>query len=1137
MPSRVPATIRDKLTFYHSMPAGDNPQLLTDVQVTSNSQNERDRTAIGLHVIVDERDDTQRLYGVTALPADTKRSAATGALPAQKVTKLTIICDTLTVRCRWWMPECEVIIFARHIEFTGEGCIDTSPAPWELPNARDAIGDTPGANGANGRPGGKVTIYARTVDTPSGSRLKRVVTDGGNGQGAGKGRNGDDGKTATAALTWLGDNYVDESRWTDSDILTTVKVKLEHHKGKKILGIRRIWHVAYFATVSDTIQGTNVPPTNGTDAIRPGDAGSGGAPGVLATNNPAFAALWSAKPGKAGKEAPRAVGGRAGSPTQSVYYECDYYHKFHVNWPGNYDDNSEKSEIKHTDYSTRDGNSYSGKAGNDADAVSIDLTETEANVWLHASLVPLLQNYVGACYLRGEEAEAKRLVDIYASVFLEPIPLKRGIWQQADTPYWRALQNEFATLQHRLANHLDFFGKPAGYTPMLSLASSFQLYRMEVDMALEVLMFAAWVGAKQSQQTEIVAAATEASRLIVKESAQIAERIQQAELRAQTLIQDAAALERAQNAVHAKLESEKTRLYNQASGDLARIGQIKFAVNLGAALLQVVPFGQPILGGVAAAGADAFDLLDEEPDDVLKKVKTRLTDTVKAYKDSAKETKDLVDKAKKEAQELAKASGKKLTVAELKDLAKKKPSAWSTAGKGLGEAAALANKAYQSVQLSQSEIEVQLAKLAAKDETWKALSKQIKDLIEQRAAVHTAMLEIGQQVGQGYADLASNYDALAVLNGEEASARARALSGNTFRILEGIRTRAHLAMTEALYNVVRAYESVLFKPVKVNWSLDTLAREINGLVGAKPMHELTDQELAARMNTLRTAFTQNLAEIRRTLIANLDLLYKQDNDVSFYIDSERQGAVLEALNNGFSAEIDTSRLGVIEPDWQHQRLAKITLETIEFEDGAKMPTRGDLNIIIEVSELGVVRDGARLFGLRLAAPAVMSFRYHFKTKTIDPPQQSEFSKDLMDLILGSQGTDIREKLAMPAAWTTLTFRANFNNIDGDAPAIKQLHFVMKESARKATNQIVLEARSSDGSSPIVMDGNPHVEIFRVVDRSGESVELSVDPKPANGAKFRQWEIRQAGRRRVATEPKLKVELNTHAKVEAQFERV
>jgi hypothetical protein len=1137
MPSRVPATIRDRLTFYHSMPGGDNPLLLTDVAVTSNSQNERDRTAIGLHVIVDAADETQRLYGVTALPADTKRSAATGALPAQKVTRLTIICDTLTVRSRWWMPECEVTVFARHVEFTGEGCIDTSPAPWELPNARDASGNTPGATGADGRPGGKVTIYARSVDTPAGSRAKRVVTDGGNGQGAGKGRDGDDGKTASAALTWIGDDYVDKDRWNDSGILTTVAKKLENHRGKKVLGIRRIWYTAEIFKRSDNIVGTNVPPTSGTDAIRPGDAGNGGAPGVLATNNPEFITLWSARPGKAGREAPRAKGGKAGSPTQSVYYECEYYHKIHVNWGGNYDDNTENAKVKHTDYYTYDGNSYSGRPGNDADMVSIDLSETEANVWLHSSLVPLLQDYIRACYLRGDQAEAQRLVDIYAPVFLEPIPLKRGIWQQRDTPYWRALQNEFATLQQRLASNLDFFGKPAGYTPMLSLASSFQLYRMEVDMALEVLMFAAWVAAKQTQQTEIVAAATEASRLIIKESTQIAERLQKAELRAQDLIRDASALEKAQNLVLAKLDAEKIRLYNQAAGDVARIGQIKMAVNLGAALLQVFPYGQPILGGIAGAGADAFDLLDEEPDAVLKKVKTRLADTAKAYKESAKETEEIVKKAKAEATDLKKAEGKKLSVEEIKKLAKSKPTAWSTAGKGFGEAAALVSKAYQAGQVSESQIEVQLAKLAAKDETWRAISKQIKGLIEQRAAVHAALLEISQQVGQGYADLASNYDALAVLNGEEASARARALSGNTFRIIEGIRTRAQLAMTESLYNVVRAYESVLFKPVDVNWSLDKLAKEINGLVGAKPMHELTDEEYAARMKTLRTAFTANLADIRRDLIKNLDALKMNDGKVDFYIDPGRQAAVLDALNSGVSAEIDSLQLGVIKPHLQHQMLAGLTLDAILFEEGAKLPTQGDAEIIVEVGELGVVRDGDRLFGLRLAAPVVMNFVYHFKTGKLDQPEESKFSKDLMDLILDKAGDTIRQKLAMPSAWTSLTFRANFNNIDGDAPRIKRLEFSMKVSSLPALHQIVLDARSSDGSSPIVMDGDPYVEIYRVIDRSGATVELSADPKPANGARFSQWEIRQAGKPRTVKEPKVRVELNTHAWVEAQFERV
>jgi hypothetical protein len=1134
MPSRVPATIRDRLTFYHSMPGGDNPVQLTDVMVTSSTQNERERTATGLHVIVDDRDPEQRLYGVTALPADTRRSSAEGALPAQKVTRLTVICDTLTVRCRWWMPECEVNVFARRIEFTGDGCIDTSPAPWELPNARDASGTTAGANGASGRAGGKVSIYVREVETPSGSRTKRVVTDGGNGQGAGKGLNGQDGKSASGALTWIGDDYTDKDQWTDSWIKTTVAKKLENHKGKKVLGIRRIWRVAEVFIRSNTVAGTEIPPTSGTSAVKPGNAGSGAKAGVLATNLAALGPLWSAKPGSAGKQAPRAVGGSGGSPRLSVFYECEYRHKIHFDAS---DDNTENAKVKHTDYETKDGESYSGEAGSDAGAVAIDLSETEANIWLHASLVPLLQDYVRACYLRDDRAEAQRLVDIYAEVFLGPVPLKRGIWQQRDLPYWLALQNEFVTLQQRLASQLDYFGKPAGYTPMLSLASSFQLYRMEVDLALEVLMFSAWVAAKQGQQTEAAAATLAASQLLIKESAQIAARIEKAEARAGQLVQDADNLEKTQNTVLGDLEKRKTELYNEASRDIARIGQIKFAVNLAAALCQVFPYGQPILGGVAGTAADAFDLLDEEPAEVLKKVKKRVGETAKAYKESTKATEAAVKKAKGEAKELATASGKKLTADDIKKLAKTKPSAWSTAGKGLGEAAALVGKAYQSAQVSQSEIEVRLAKLAEQDDISKDLTKQIKNLIEQRAAIHAALLEINQEVGQGYADLASNYDALAALNGEEASARARALSGNTFRIIEGIRNRARLSLVQALYNVVRAFESALFKPVSINWSLDALTEQINTLVSDKPMHLWSDDELKKRVGSLKTVFMDNLSVIRRALLADLQSLDMQDRVIDFGIDAAKGAAVLDALNQGLSAEIDTRRLGVIEPEWQHQMLAELRLRQIQFEDGATIPATGDAEIIVEIGELGVVRDGDKLFGLRLAAPVVKSFRYHFASKTIDQAKPSKFSEDLMNLILNDVGDTIRQKLAMPSAWTTLTLTAGFNLDDGvAAPKIKRLDFSMVVSGLKAPRQIVLEAHASDGCSPITMDGNSYAEIYRVVDRSGGTVELSVDPQPAKGVKFRQWSIRQGGQPRVEKEPRLKIDLKTHARVVAEFDR-
>lgn len=1135
MASHAPATIKDQLTFYHSMPGGDNPVQLTDVSIRSNSQDVKDRTATGLHIIVDDKDETQKLFGVTAAAPGTTRSSRTGDLPTQKVSKLTVICDTLTIRCRWWLPECDVIIFARRIEFMGDGCIDTSPAPWEMPNAQDSSGNTKGTNGANGRRGGDVRAHANEVAIPPNTQLKRIITNGGNGQGAGKGQNGADGKSATGALSWIGDDYTDKDDHTDSLMKTTVAVKLDKHKGKTVLGIRRIWKVAEFVTASNTVLGTTEPPKDGTSAVAPGDAGDGGAPGKFSTNQKALAPLWSGTPGKAGRQAPTAKGGAAGWPTKSVFYECTYRHEFHL-WGD--DDNTKNAKFTYTEYSTKDGESFTGKAGTDAKPIPIDLSDTEANIWLHPGLIPLVQDYVRAAYLGNDPAEAQRFVDIYSTVFLEPMPTGgQRVWRLNDMAYWRALQTEFATLSQRLGAGLDYFGKPAGYTPLLSLAGAFQLYRMEVDIALEVMMFTAWVAAKQSEQQESAEAAEAASRLLIKDSAQIAKRIQETNDKAEQLGKDLLDLEKAQNTVQGKLDDKKTELYNKASGDLAKIGQIKFAVNLAAALCQVIPYGQPILGGVTSMGAEAFDFLDKEPDDVIKSLKTKLGDTVTAYKDLQKETDAVVKKAKDEAKELAKAGGDKVTVDDIKKLSKSKPSTWSTIGKGLAPAGAHLKKAYDSVQLSQSEIETQLAKLAAQDEAWKELTKQIKGLIEQRAAVHATMIELSQQVGQGYADLASNLDSLAALYDKEASARTRVLGANNFRIIEGMRERARMALTESLYTVVRAFESTLFRQVNINWSLDALGKEINKLLSKEPLHKWKDDDVKNRIASLKPLFTANLRDIRTNLLSDLAGIALKDHNVHFAIDAATEGAVLEDINDGLRAQVDTLRLGVIEPEWDRQMMADLTLRDIVFAKGEKTPESGDASIIVEISDLGIVRAGSKLLGLRLAAPISKTFRYHFSDGTIEKEEESAFSQDLMTLIFADADQKVRQKLAMPSAWTDLTVRATFNNLEttASAPKIQRLDFSMKVGRLLAGPQIVLEARSSDAFSPIMLEGKPYAELYRILNRSGETVELSVDPKPANGMKFKQWEIRQGGKKpSTVAEPKLKLELKTHARVEARF---
>ncbi|MEG3151197.1 hypothetical protein U1769_14995 [Sphingomonas sp. ZT3P38] len=1135
MVSKQTSTIMNQLRFFHSMPSSDGIAKINDVTVQNSTQQEKHKTATGLHIIIDDKDPEQTLFGVTSVPLETRLAAATREKAWQKVAKLTVICDTLTVRCAWWLPECDLTIYARKIEFEGDGKIDTSPPAWSLPKAQDSTGTTPGANGANGHAGGDAIIYVDEVVTPKGTTRKRIITDGMDGQGGGKGQNGAHGSSVSQLYIPVG--YIDRKAHTDSFIKTTVAVKLDKHAGREVLGIRRIWRVAEFFERSNLVEGTTQKPTNGTPSVAPGNAGDGGPAGRLITNQAAIQKLWSGKPGKAGAVPPKALGGEGGSPRASGFYTCTYFHEIHFT---SNDDNSSSAKIEFAEHNTQNGKDSEGKAGKDAGPASETVEQTDAAIWLHPTLVPLVMNHVRECYLTEQRDAAKSLIDTYAGAFLNPLPTANKAWKGKDEIYWRSIQTELATLAQRLASRLDYFGKPAGYTPLLSLSSSFQLYRMETDLALEVLMFTSWVAEKQRAQTEAAQSSEAAARLILKENAKLVDQIAAAEVKSAELTQRIDALATAQDAIQDKLNTTYTRLYNAASNDAAKKGEIKFAVNLAAGLCQVIPVGQPILGGVASMAADATDLLDKEPAEVIASLKTRLSDTAAAYKSAKKDADDVIKKAKAEAKELAGAEGgKKLTVDQIKKLSQTKPSAWSTVGKGLAPAASHLKKAYESVQLSQSEIEAQLAKLAAKDEDWKKLSKEIKEVIEQRAAVHDEVIELGQQVGQGYADLADNMDSLAGLFDVEASARARLLNGNAFTAIEGMRSRARIALTEALYNLVRAFESSLLKSVKVNWSLDTLYEQVNTLLSDKPLHNWTDKDVRDRVATLKPLFKSNLAEVRASLIRDLEKLDMVDRDVDLVLDHETPGDPIALMNEGASAQLDTLRLGVIEPDWQRQMMADIKVNRILFDAPAgSLPDKGDVEIIIEIGELGIVRNEDQLYGLRLPVSLVRSYRYHFSNGTITKAQQSDLAKDLMNLILDDADNRIKQKMAMPSAWTTLTLKANFNGLGNKpAPSIKRIDLTMVVSSVKAkSRQVVLDIAASDGFSAVALPGlspDGFSETYRIFDGKQGDTEIKVVDTGA-GTSLERWVIRQGKNVEERTGPSIRLPIDRNTRIEAVF---
>jgi tape measure domain-containing protein len=1131
--------IIDQLAYVHSMPQTNAADIATFLEIDRPSDSQT--TLVGLICIVSPDDSQgQSIYAMTATPYD--RTIEPGQGNDKKVPKkLLLICDTLTISCRWWLPECDVTVFARTLALQGTGCIDTSPLPWTRDKAQDGAGKQAGKDGASGRSAGDITVLVGEVVLPPGD-TRRLIARGGNGQGGGHGVAGTDGRGSPSNQLDIRGTYTHTRSYEDSNVRTTVKAKLEKHSDHTIIGIRSKWNVAALFEYGDQTWGTLEFPTGGTDATAPGGSGNGGNGGKIYTNSKALLRLCDAASGRRGEQAPTVKGGRAGEPRKAAYYDNLYYHKWNVGGIFNHIEN-ENSESAKTEVKTNEvhaGQEKSADPGKNGDATEPEEAKGSwTNTWLHPRIVPRVTDYIRRAYLSEQRDDARKTLAAYAPAFGEGFPAraKKTEWEPEDESYWIAIGTELGVLNQRLAAGLDYFGNPAGYTPLLSLASSFRMYKMELDTALEVLMFVLWITAKQRANRTVAEESRVAANLLTKENRTIVAQIADSERRNDELNQRIGDIEKAQNRIADRIGVLRTSLINKASNQADRIAQIKLAANLAAALLQVFPYGQPVLGGIASMAADATDLLDNPPEDVQENLKKKLKETVDAYKDAQKASKELVKEAKEKAKEFAKAEGKELTVDELKKLNKTADPAWKTAAKGAGAALTQLKAAYEKGQVTRAKIDAQFAKLAAEDPEWKKLTTEMSRLVDDKAKLVDDIMTISNAITQQFAALANNTAAVGRLDSTTQSAATRMLGTTGRKAVEEMSRRATLALTEALYNLVRAFESVRLEGVSVDWSIEAFIKELNQAIDEQSMDKWDDSKVQARIKTLRTAFTETLRTMRRKLAEGVKNLAATTAERDFVLDDGIGKDLMHDLNDGAWITIDTIDLDFVSPDRQHQLLVGIDPKAIAFvEPKEKLPTRGDLEILLEIDDIGIVRSGTSLFGLRMAAPLTITCTYHFGTGTFSKTIPSESSKDLLNIVLDDMTGQIKQRMALPSAWGAMRVKASYSGLRSQtAPTISSIGFkafIDGEPVGRAER--ALYAVSRDGFTPLAAQGidtNPFLSGYFVFSRAGTPVELSSGDATRP---VRKWLVSKGGRSSEVTAPTLTLTMDLHTEVAADF---
>lgn len=448
------------------------------------------------------------------------------------VKKIVIAAETVEINSEFRIPGADIEIRAEHLMIGANGKIVTTPRQNKLIPKEFK-------NGSNGQRGGNLSLFINKIDLPSVKSPIFVLT-GADGQEAGPGRDGLAGQSVPAI---------------SSDGLlykTTFHRNCNRESGRPV------------CRPYETVQGINQWPTDGTDAIKGGTPGIGGKGGDLFSSVSIDSIYLTQMPGKIGALPKDTVGGAAGMPVRSYHIETG----------------STTSRITHK--------------GKDASVIVKDIENGEKGIvvidekmkdWVTEGALAMMNEYAQDQYLANDFSNAK-------SSFLK---ISKLIIKSANNKKFSHEKLLATSSLNQLANHLDYYGNSATWSPYLSLESTVHTFVSNKKHLLKTLYLTYWLkNSKENVEKKYSALGTLAKykydsienyqvelNSITKMLPNLRKSIQEFAIKEKKLKQ--------------KITQTELEIQRQAENELQPSGLLKVVRSIGA-IATVIPAGQPALG-------------------------------------------------------------------------------------------------------------------------------------------------------------------------------------------------------------------------------------------------------------------------------------------------------------------------------------------------------------------------------------------------------------------------------------------------------------------------------------------------------------------------------------------------------------
>ncbi len=676
--------------------------------------------------------------------------------PVDDIESLAIYAGQVVIRGPLHLPETDVTIYAREMRFEDEGgTAQLITTPLKAPGKV--------LNGVRGHDAGAVQLNVGSVYAPGNG--VRLVLKGGDGQDPKEGSNGapPDGGPPQFYDTFTDTFTVDCGFPIGKKSASALPARCVYYKvDENCLGTRQKW-----------VRGTTAELRSGNTAEVNGVPGNGGSGGVLSCPFD-LAAVADAGRGRAGPSQPMRFGSAGDQPYNAVKVTNNY--NCVCDWNG-------WTVTKQDNF-----------AGGDKPATSPlgpEPVSGEIQValppfaWLHPVAIRALLAFAKDAYLNGYPDETRALLEPYAEALKAYAERPAEIAADLDQ-----LEDEIAALIHQLDGHLDFFGFPAGWVPMLSFEVTLALFQDEVKAAGDILYLSHYLTLEAAKAVNKAGALDRMRSELAKEIQSFQSRLDATKAKLNTLAIQARAIEREISEVRVSIQTREAELEAQASEQV----RLKKALRVLGNVLPLIPVGQPVLG-LAGAGFTAASKYNEQ---------SALDSSIEATNLAHVFLEQHMDEQLQDFQTAmctnpAECALKGAFVAQQKAL------------QGLDAGIVAVNQVLKEAKTWESDVDKEIQILAAEDPRHKDLVKRVRALNAKKQRFAEDMVVAVQEALKLTAGINQNFLALDNLNRDTVKNSAR-IDQEAFAYIKEMGQRAKERLLKFQYYLVKAYHYRTVRP-------------------------------------------------------------------------------------------------------------------------------------------------------------------------------------------------------------------------------------------------------------------------------------------------------------------------------------